>query len=459
MNPFLNPYLMSRVIATYIIDIKRLHRLSPKDLKRVQDKKFRKIVRYAYDVPFYHEKFRKEGLHLGDIKKIGDISKLPFISRQDLVENYPDRIIPPSFNKKNAIISYTSGTTGKPVSIYFDMLTTIKALFGYIRVIREHGCRWTRDRLTIIVDLSENSIESEYLTSWVVPGLKPVFNFDNIQIFNTYDKAENIVDRINRFKPEYMIGYPGMLRHLAILKRKGFADNIQPKKIVSCGSVLDKSLQQYVEETFKTQIFDAYGSMESGPIAFQCKHKNYHIHSDSVHLEVLDNNNETISSGKAGKIAVTRLYGTGTPIIRYTGLDDIITPTDKTCNCGLTGSLIERIHGREKHSIILSDGRMLTPLTMENFFGDISKEVDIEIIERFQIIQHKIDKIEIIAGIKKEIKEETVEKIMQKMRERFKEKFGLNLETNIKYSSYFKAHTPGIVQKVDFNKIIKKQYI
>jgi len=459
MNPFLNPYLLSKIFANYMSDLNRLKKISPKRLQKFRDKKIKNLVRHSCNVPLYQEKFKKVGLNPRDIKSIDNISKLPFITKQDLIDNYPDKIVSPSFNKKNSIISYTSGTTGKPVSIYFDMLTTIKALFGYIRVIRAHGCRWSKDKLTIIVDLSEDSIESEYLTSWILPGLKPIFNFDNIQIFNTYDKAENIVDKINRFKPEYIVGYPGMLRHLAILKRKGYADNVNPKKIVSCGSVLDESLEKYLKETFKTEIFDAYGAMESGPIAFQCKHKKYHLHSDFVHIEVLDDKHEPINSEKPGKIAVTRLYGKATPIVRYIGLDDIITPTSETCTCGLSGNLIKRIHGREKHSIVLPDGRILTPLAMGTFIGKTSEEINIEPIDRFQIIQYKIDKVELIAGIKKEIKEKKIEKILEKMQDDFKEKYGINLDINIKDSSYFKPHTPGIIQKVDFNKITKKQYV
>ncbi len=459
MNPFINPYFFSKIVANYLADLNRLQKMNPKRLQKFRDKKIQDVVRHSYNVSLYYEKFKKKGLNPKNIKNIDDISKLPFITKQDLIDNYPDKIVSSSFNKKNSVISYTSGTTGKPVSIYFDMLTTIKALFGYIRVVREHGCRWSNDRLTIIVDLSEDSIESEYLTSWILPSLKPIFNFDNIQIFNTYDIAENIVDKINQFKPEYIVGYPGMLRHLAILKRKGYADNINPKKIVSCGSILDKSLEKYLEETFKTEIFDAYGAMESGPIAFQCKHKKYHLHSDFVHIELLDDKHELINSEKPGKIAITRLYGKATPIIRYTGLDDIITPTNEKCNCGLSGDLIKKIHGREKHSVVLPDGRILTPLTMGNFIGETSEEINIETIERFQIIQHKTDKVELIAGIKKEIKEKKVEKILEKMQENFKEKYEINLDIKIKDSSYFKPHTPGIIQKVDFNKITKKQYL
>ena len=68
---------------------------------------------------------------------------------------------------------------------------------------------------------------------------------------------------------------------------------------------------------------------------------NYHIQSDLVHLEVLDNNGNYVESETPGKTVVTRFYGHGTPIIRYTGLDDIITPSFDTCDCGINSKLLK----------------------------------------------------------------------------------------------------------------------
>jgi len=461
MNPFLNPYFLLRILKSYLIDINVLRRMDAKRLKKYQDKNFRRIVKKAYDVPLYHKKYKTAGIHPDDIRGIQDIQKLPYISKQDLIQNPPEKIVPPTFNRKKAIFSYTSGTTGPPVSIYFDMLTTIQELLGYVRVLKEHGANWLKHRITIIVDLSENSIESEYLTSWLLPSLKPLFSLDNIQIFNTYDNAEGHIHDINRFQPEFIVGYPGMLRQLAILKRKGQGNNIHPRCIISTGSILTPYLKKDFEDTFNTHVFDAYGAMESGPLAFQCTKGLYHVHSDLIHLEVVDPNGAPVSSGEPGHIVVTRLYGQGTPIIRYTGLDDIITPTDTTCTCGITSSLIEKIHGRESQSFVLPGGKIVLPLSLSMFFDEIAGKYGIDKIERFQMIQHKIDHIEIRAKINDELRNTgpSVDTIFSTIQQRFKEQYGPHLTISVKEREQFKPHTPAIISKVDKSTIKKKIYI
>lgn len=461
MNPFLNPFFIFRVLKCYLVDVNRLWRMNADNLKKFQDKQLRKLVKYAYTVPVYHEKYTAAGIHPDDIKGIEDIGKLPFISKDDIRKNFPDRVISSTTDKTKIIRSYTSGTTGKSVSIYIDMFAIVRGVLGYVRVIKEHNVDWRKTRMTVIADLSEHSAEREYLTDGVIPKLKPFFSLDNIQIFHTYDDPKKIMKKITSFQPEFIGGYPGMLRQLALLKRGGFGKDIQPRCILSTGSVLDKYLKNYIENSFETQVFDTYGAMESGPMAFQCKQGKYHVHSDFVYLEFIDDTGEPVSPGEPGHVVVTRLYGRGTPIIRYMGLDDIVTPADDKCTCGLAGGLISKIYGRESHSIVLPNGTIVLPSTLDEFIGELSCSFNIDCIERFQIIQPRINKIEIFAVLDSELRNTDlpVDKLFSEIQHRFQERFGLDIEVNVKEVDKIKPHTAGIISKVDRSKIKKKTYI
>ena len=462
MNPFLNPYFLSKATKSYLIDRDRIWRMNDESLERFRDKQFRRIFKYAYSIPMYHEIYKKAGIHPNDITEIDDVSKLPFITKNDIRKNFPDNIIPPNFDKKGKpIISYTSGTTGEPVSLYFDMYTIVKGLLGYIRVIKEHNVDWRKTRMTVLVDLCENSVERNYLTDGIIPILKPIFSFENMQIFDTYGEAEDLIKKINNHNPEFLGGYPGMLRQLAILKKEGRGDNIQPRVIISSGAVLDIYLKKFLEEIFETPVFDAYGSMESGPAAFQCKQKGYHIHSDLVHLEIIDDDGEPVSPGKAGKIIVTRLYGSGTPIIRYNGLDDIVTSSDDTCDCGISGGLIGKVHGRENQSLYLPNGRVLLPSSLSRFFGEISEKINITKLKRSQLIQHKINKLEMVTLINNDLRntKPSLEEIFSTIRKEFKAKYGSDIDIEFSETDYFEPHIPGIVSKIDKSKIKKKIYV
>jgi hypothetical protein len=58
MNQFYNPMFLSKILKTYLFDIDRLNRLDDKSLKKYQDKCLKKIVKYAYTVPLYHDKYK-----------------------------------------------------------------------------------------------------------------------------------------------------------------------------------------------------------------------------------------------------------------------------------------------------------------------------------------------------------------------------------------------------------------
>ena len=99
MNPFINPFITIPFFKNYILDPGRIERLDAKKLEQYQNKALRKMVSYAYKVPIYNKKYKEAGIHPNDIRGIKDITKLPFISRQDINKNFPDGIIPSNFNK------------------------------------------------------------------------------------------------------------------------------------------------------------------------------------------------------------------------------------------------------------------------------------------------------------------------------------------------------------------------
>ncbi len=461
MNPFINPYFLFQILKSYLIDTNRLHRMTSKSLKKFQDISIKQTVKYAYDVPLYKNKYKECDVHPDDINGIVDLQKLPFITKDDIRKNSPNGIISPSFNKEKAIVGYTSGTTGSPTQIYDNMYSAIKWLCGGVRIMKEHNINWRKTKITAITDLSENSIERKYIYDGIISNLKPFFTLDNLQILDAFYDPKKTIKKINSFQPEYISGNPGMFKKLAQLKRMGYGKDIHPRCMTSSGAILDNYLKKNIEETFETQVIDAYGATEVGPIAYQCKYGMYHINSDLIYLEVTDDNGECVSPGNLGHVVATRLYGKGTPIIRYTGLDDFITTTDEICDCGLTSKLIKEIHGRETQSIVLPDNKILLPSSLAKFYGELSLRIDTDKIDGFQLIQQRIDKIEIRVLIEKDLRNTapSIEEIFSVLQKRFKDKFGSNIKINVKEIKTYKPQTPSIVSKVDKSKIKKKLYI
>lgn len=220
------------------------------------------------------------------------------------------------------------------------------------------------------------------------------FLFNNIQWLDTNSKPEQLIEKINDFRPDFLGGYVGMLGHLALLKERGKGNKINPRVIGTTGSVVDDSLRKFIGNIFNAKLFETYGSTEAGPIAFQCEKGSYHVLSDFVHLEIIENE-KYVSSEESGHVVITKLYGLGTPIIRYNAMNDIAAPLDKKCNCGLSGELIKKVYGRDILSLYLKDGKVLLPASITQIFSKILYELKTNKVMDVQIIQHSFNNLEI----------------------------------------------------------------
>ncbi|MGF3554804.1 MAG: phenylacetate--CoA ligase family protein [Thermoplasmatota archaeon] len=454
MNQFYNPVFLSKILKSYLLDIDRLRRINSKQLRDYQNKQFRRLIKFALTVPMYHDKYKKSGININDIKSLDDIEKIPTVTKDDFKNYFPDGITSSKVNKKTLIQVSTSGTTGKKLTVYVDMFDIIVGLFGYIRSIKEHGINWRKDKLTIIADFAPHTVETGYINRGLYKYFGSNIFFKNFQWLNTNDPPEKIIKEIDNFKPDFIGGYVGMLGHLALLKEKGFGKNISPKVIAATGAPLSLPLKNLIEKSFNAKIFESYGSTESGPIAFTCKNGKFHVMSDFVYLEFFKNG-KPVEHEEAGKLVVTKLYGNGTPIIRYDAINDIVAPLLSTCDCGLTGSLLKKIYGREDISIYTADGRILLPTSFGDIFGKILYELKTNKLKNVRIIQHSLTKIEIQAVIDENLREigPSVEQIFSVIKDGFKEKIGSNVEFITKEVKNIDTNKPRIISKVDPSKI------
>jgi phenylacetate-CoA ligase len=459
MNPFYNPIFLSKILSKYIFDINRLKKSNEKELNNFRDKALRNVVRYAFTVPLYHDKYKKAGIKPYSINKIKDIDKLPIITKEDIKKYYPNGIISSKINKKNLLEISTSGTTGKKLAIYQDMYDVVQWFFNHIRVLREHEINWRKDRLTIIADLAPHTIENGFIIRGLLGNLNTSF-FRNMQWLNTNNKPDELIKEINHFKPDFLGGYPGMLGHLALLKDQGFGKKIKPKVIASTGGVLDKNLRKLIEEIFNAPVFELYGTTETGTIAFQCKYDHYHVMSDLVHLEVLKDGKQ-VDTKEPGKLIITKLYGNGTTIIRYNAINDIISPLYEKPDCDMIGDLIYRVYGRDDLALYFSNGRILLPSTVSEIYSRVLYELKTTVLKDTQIIQNNMNSIniELVLDDKKKDSNLYFDKIFSVLKKGFEEKVGSDIEISIKKVDKIHRKMSRIITKINKEKFQIKQYI
>ncbi len=408
MNPFFNPLFSAKIIKHYLTDRKRAWK-SEEELKTYQDKAIRKVIRYAYKVPLYYEKYKKAGIKPEDIKSIEDLKKLPIITKDDIINGYPDKILPKNYKKDKISIS-TSGSSGKTITIFKDMESIlIEAIFA-LRQLLTYGVNWRKDRITNIGDFSiPKTSDEECLRKGLMKNLSPFFSLKNYQNLYTGEEVKILLEKIEEFSPKLIIGYTSVLMGLAHLRKK--QGKITPDYIISSGEVLDDYSRKYIEEAFNSNVFNLYATTEGGSIAFECPQKSFHINSDFSYVEILDDNFEEVNEGELGNVVITRLHASATPIIRYIGLNDIASLSYDKCECGQKTPLIGCLGGRKKDAIILGGGAIIPPATLPMPFVEILEKNKSKKVKRYQFIQDRIDRIEIRVEGENEIGEGFLEEI------------------------------------------------
>jgi phenylacetate-coenzyme A ligase PaaK-like adenylate-forming protein len=405
MNPFLNPKYFLPFAKQLIVDPSRLARLDPHQLNRYKDKQFRKIVTYSYKIPLYHKKFKEAHIHPYDIQGIKDIHHLPLINREDFSKYFPDGIIPSQKQPEDFYTICTGGTTTKyccqsgtqPVCTFTNFPSLLRGSIVSSRSYRFFNIHWRKTRIAHIGNFNPYKFDQVYEDNILHP-MKQFISLDNNLPLQASSHTTELIEKLENFNPEVIISYPSIYQDIAFQKRKGLGLSIKPRILFVGGAMLDAYTRRYVEDTFQCPMYNTYASCESGAeIAFECPQHNWHLHDDFFHLEAQDIDGNLVSPGERGRLIITRLWGDGTPIIRYTGMEDWITLNDgNTCSCGLHGPILGGpVEGRVRSNIILPDGRIFPPSAFL-FITEVLETLNTFKVTRYQIIQKNLHEIDIL---------------------------------------------------------------
>jgi len=461
MNPFSNPLFIGKILKSYLFDVDRLKRSDEQELKKFRDRSFIKLLHFANSVPLYHDLYKSHDVHIEEITGIKDIEKLPIVTKDHFAHRQPSELISSSNDINDFVKVSTSGTTGKSLSLYVNLYEIVLGLFGYLRTIRAYNLSFRKDKLSIIGDFAPHTAESGYVRRGILPNTWFRSIYDHIQWLDTNDTPEHVLDSLQRFQPDFIGGYTGMLGHLAVLKYQGAGPNVSPRYIASTGALLDPKLKSFIEEVFDSTVYEVYGATETGPIAFQCKQASiYHILSDFLHLEFVDEQGNKVSSKQPGKLVVTKLFTGGTPIIRYNAINDIVAPLYENHDCPYSGDLIHKIYGRDSIKLYHKDGYIVLASSLTEIFSRLLYELHTSKVRDMKIVQQDLDHIDIQLVIDETLRDSTpnLEDIIDIFSDGFKNKFGETIEISATEVQEVRRDEPRIKSNVDPDQLHIKGY-
>ena len=370
----------------------------PSKLAEYQAKRLQRIIRYAYEkVPFYNEMMKNSGIKPEEIKTSDDLNKLPIIRKKDIRENRGE-IVSRDFDIKNLRMKSTSGSTGEPLSIYLSPREIEFRMAKHLRANISCGQK-AFDKWVTLTGPQHfgKSTRLQRLFRFYVPTAVSVF-----------DDVSTQISKIERLKPDVLDGYSSSLFLLANEIEKTNVKTIKPRFIIGGAELIDKYSREHIEKVFGVQFFDQYSSVELERMAWQCHEgKGYHIDADAMILQFLDKNGDEVSVGERGEIVCTSLFNYSMPLIRYV-VGDVGTPSNETCECGRTLPLMKMVEGRKDSLLLLPNGRIVTPRAFTIALHEFKYYNS---IEKFKIIQKKLDAFEFNIKMKNTILKENIFKV------------------------------------------------
>lgn len=391
--------------------------LSRQEIEAIQLERLKETVQRVWDrVPAYRAKMEAAGVKPEDIKELKDLAKLPFVTKQDMRDNYPFGLF--AVPKDELVrIHASSGTTGKPTVV------------GYTKRDLEV---WTEcvSRIAAMGGATSKDVAQICFGYGMFTGALGLhYGLENIgaaMVPSSTGNSEKQIMYMKDFGTTLLVATPSYALRLAEV---AYQMGIDPKKdlkvkIGLVGSeLLTDAMRAEMHKLWGDDMLVTtnYGMSElMGPgVSGECEYMcGLHINEDYFIPEIIDpKTGEVLPPGEKGELVVTCIYKEGIPLIRYR-TKDVTRLIYEPCKCGRTTCRMENLDGRTDDMLKIR-GVNVFPSQIE----EVILSVD-EIGPHYEIIvtrQNHADRLEIRVELLKATDsyrelEEIEEKIKSKLR-------------------------------------------
>ena len=315
-------------------------------LGRRQARRLRALVAHAAAAsPYYQRLFAGAGIDPAEILSPEALRRLPVLAKQTVREQSA-AIVTPLVDLAHCRRRPTAGTTGSHVEIPVSPLEYTLELLLWQRGYAAYGLRpWQRQaKLALPQHIPART------RAWQRCGL---LRRSYLPVLAPPDEK---VAWLRRTRPHALFCWSSMLNEISFhLARTGTSLRIPLLFVTS--DTLWPDVRQRAEERLGGRVIDIYGSVETGPIAWQCPSgSGYHVQADDTIVELLDDAGQPT---RQGQVVCTVLWRLGFPLLRY-ALGDSAAWADAPCPCGSPFPLLQRVEGRYQPLLHLPGGAWLS---------------------------------------------------------------------------------------------------
>ncbi|MEG1359700.1 MAG: AMP-binding protein [Clostridia bacterium] len=367
----------------------------------LQQRRLMELVAYAKsNSPYFSKRYQgiEEGMPL---------SALPTTNKAELMEHFDEWMTDRSITKEKVerfmedisnvgrkldgkyLVYTTSGSTGKPCTLLYDATTIhVASAIGVLRSFArgQDMKAFMKNGGKTIALFADDGF---YLGCGSVKyNLRRMpWKKNKMKTLDVRKPMSEMIKTLNDFQPSMIGCYPTAMELLAAEQENGRL-HIHPAIIMTGGERLDDDVREHLSKVFGCYVQTNYSCTEGGTVACECSEKHFHINDDWVILEAVDENNQPVPAGvQSTKVLLTNLANKICPMLRFE-LTDRIVLHNEPCVCGNAKPWLT-LEGRTDDILTFGNGVRIAPLALYAILKEVHG------IERFQLIQHSQDRLEL----------------------------------------------------------------
>ena len=315
------------------------------EIEKIQLERLKETVARVYDkVPYYRAKMDAVGVKPSDIVTLKDLSKLPFVTKQDMRDTYPFGLF--AVDKDQLVrIHASSGTTGKPTVV------------GYTK---NDLATWTEcvSRIACMGGATSKDVSQICFGYGMFTGALGLhYGLENIGsaiVPSSTGNSEKQIMFMKDFQTSLLVATPSYCLRLAEVAREMGVDIKKELNVRICllgSEMLTDAMRAEVHKVWGEDVLvtSNYGMSElMGPgVSGECEYlEGMHINEDFFIPEIIDpKTEEVLPEGEKGELVITCIKKDALPLIRYR-TKDITRLNYSPCKCGRTFCRMENLSGR-----------------------------------------------------------------------------------------------------------------
>lgn len=327
--------MRAKLLVTVLNVLNKKSPTSRQEMLQLQEKKLRKLLRYAYaHSPYYRESFSKVGITEQNIDTM-PLAAFPTIDKTEFMDHYEqiltvkpfsqselrrfDESSDPGLFRNQYHVVHSSGSSGTPKYFVYNKREWRQVR---TRIVQSLAIGLSREKLLDYLEdlrvLYIASTGSRFGGMMVASAISKLFG-TQLQVLDINELQHAWKAVLQTFRPNMIVGYSTALKMLADqMNHDGITLDL--RRVASCGESLTPDVRAYLERTFQQNVINCYAATESLSLGVEPDaREGMFLYDDMNYVEFAD-----------GQLYLTNLYNYSQPLIRY-AISDSMRLAD---NCG-----------------------------------------------------------------------------------------------------------------------------